>query len=656
MHTRVTIWTVLILTLLPFFGAKAQEQRVPAWPQTRTLAAGASAGITVLLTKAGTATVTLAWKNGPLTATLLSPNNQAIPVPLTASPMRVPITITAADVQKSPVWTLLVAVPGRARLVAPVEVTVNYEGPAVDQAVVQAFVTRMAATRPVLSADIAKRFTAMVQEKIAANQKAQETQIANRNLILSTRLLSSTKRVVSATGIAVNPLLPGALPTTQLRLDSIAPAQPAKLVSVSAALGVPGDVVTLKATDLVPAERWTPDYVKFHTAVWFTINPNLSALASITGVSKAADGATLLQACVPSAAASVVNGYNGTVYIKSDTFSYTTNTLPFRWNPTPKPAITEVTPAQGTASNWVTLKGQNFTATDQVFFVNEGGAEIPAVIRYLSAAALQAQVPTVPQPANAMSAPSGSLPSTRSVNIYVKSSVNNVVVKSNQAVFQLLPPPTIVSLDRANGLPGESLLITGVGFQNPVVHFMQPAGGPDYVARPAVAGNWNASQIYITLPVIPLVPINGLLLNVTVESVGVRSAPKQFTLMPIMEEKVLSEIGWQNFQKQDEADGTSYWENTAHLTRAANGFFDFHNGTDKIAPTVTLQHGWKLERVEVSSNVGFVDYVHGHAYIYPPAVNSTDLTTKIDWWVRCQGAVYCNVSYIIKGPKGVPYK
>jgi hypothetical protein len=59
---------------------------MPVWPQTRTLAAGARAGIAIPVTQAGNVMVTLARRNGPLTATLITPENKTVPVPLSARP------------------------------------------------------------------------------------------------------------------------------------------------------------------------------------------------------------------------------------------------------------------------------------------------------------------------------------------------------------------------------------------------------------------------------------------------------------------------------------------------------------------------------------------------------------------------------------------
>lgn len=311
----------------------------------------------------------------------------------------------------------------------------------------------------------------------------------------------------------------------------------------------------------------------------------------------------------------------------------------------PSPVLSSVNPSQTSTGIWVTLTGQNFTPNDQIFFVMETGAEIPVAVKFQGATTLQAQVPAMGEPSNTL----------RTVSICLKSMVNGTAVKSNLIPFQLLPPPTITSLDRGSGLPGESLLVNGLGFQNPKVHFQQPAGGQDYVISPK-PNEWSASQVYVTLPVIPLVPINGLQLNVTVETNGLRSAPKLFTMMPIIEEKVLTEIAWKNFKKHDSHDTASIDNGYANLAHYAEGIFDCHWSTEYIAPTVTLRNGWRVDRIETTSRAEFVDYLNGHVTLGVPPVTAADLTVKVDWWVRSQGGVYATVAYIIKGPKGVPYK
>jgi hypothetical protein len=310
----------------------------------------------------------------------------------------------------------------------------------------------------------------------------------------------------------------------------------------------------------------------------------------------------------------------------------------------PSPVLNFVKPLQATTGIWVTLTGQNFTPNDQVFFVAENGAEIPAAKQFQSATALQTQVPGMGEPSNTL----------RTVSICLKSIVNGTAVKSNFIPFQLFPPPTITSLDRGSGLPGESLLVNGVGFQDPKVHFQMPAGGRDYVMYPKF-NEWNVAQVYVKLPDIPLVPINGMQLNVTVESNGLRSAPKLFTLMPILEEMTLPEVAWKNFKQHDGADKISNFSGYTRVEHNAN-YFDAHFSTEYVAPTVTLQNGWKVVRIDIWSEVIWFDNVYGHADFSVPAVTDADLTVKVDWWVRCGGYVCAGVSYIIKGPKGIPYK
>jgi len=534
MNTHILIRILLMAAL--FMPVNVIAQNLPQWPQTRTISAGETAWFTIPVTRTGQAALTLAWKNGPLTAKVITPGNMQIPVATTSSPMSVPLNITADEVQKGPLWALALTVPPNARLSAPVEATLNFQGPVVDLPVLHAYSNRMAAMRPSASNDTIKRFEQQVEQKIIANQQAQTMQIQTQNLNLSRQFLGSV-RVDPAVSQTINRSLPANLTQTQ-----------------SAAPG--------------------------------SINQAVS-----------------------------------------------------------QPVISSVSPSQTSMGVWVTLTGQTFTPNDQIFFVSETGAEIAASAKFQSVSSFQAQVPAMGEPVNTL----------RSVNICLKSMANGTAVKSNLIPFQLLPPPAITSLDRGSGLPGESLLINGLGFQNPKVHFQQPAGGKDYVVSPRV-NEWSASQVYVTLPEIPLVPMSGMQLNVTVETNGLRSAPKLFTMMPIMEEKVLPEVAWKNFQKHDSHDTASIENGYARLAHYAEGIFDSHWSTEYVAPTVTLRNGWRVDRIETTSQAEFVDYLHGHVTLGVPPVTAADLTVKVDWWVRSQGGVFATVAYIIKGPKGVPYK
>jgi hypothetical protein len=192
---------------------------------------------------------------------------------------------------------LILSVPETARLAAPVEATVNYEGPPADAAVVSTFYSQVGTLRPSATTDAGRQFAADVQKTIASDLSLQQTQITTYNQIGKTRLLSSTVVARSTSGLQIFSPQPGMVES--LRLVNLTPVQPPKLLFVNPVKGIPGDIVSLKATDLVPADRWSSEYVKFHTQVWFTINPNVTVQASIFGVGKDADGATLLQVCVP---------------------------------------------------------------------------------------------------------------------------------------------------------------------------------------------------------------------------------------------------------------------------------------------------------------------------------------------------------------------
>jgi hypothetical protein len=531
------LFTGMLFVVVALFSICATAQNLPQWPQARTINPGETAWFTIPVTRTGPVTLTLAWKNGPLTAKVITPGNLTIPVALTTSPMNVPLNITADEVQKGPLWALALTVPQNARLAAPVEATVNFEGPMVDIPVLQAYSSRMASMRTTSTYnDAVVKFEQQVQQKIIANQQAITTQIETQKLNLSRQFLSSV-RVAPAVTQTINSILPS----------------------------------------------------------------NLTQAQAVTA---------------------------GSVNLLA-----------------PSPVISSVNPSQTSIGIWVALNGQNFTPNDQVFFITETGSEIPAAKQYKRPTVLHAQGPAMGEPSNTL----------RTVSICLKSIVNGAAVKSNSVSFQLLPPPAITSLDRGSGLPGESLLVNGVGFQNPKVHFQQPAGGQDYIVSPKF-NEWSAGQIYVTLPVIPLVPINGMQLNVTVETNGLRSAPRLFTMMPILEEKVLTEIAWKNFKAQDSNDRGYVQDGYAYLVHYAEGIFDWHWSTEYIAPTVTLRNGWRVDRIETTSRAEFVDYVHGHVTLGVPPVTASDLTVKVDWWVRSQGGVYATVAYIIKGPKGVPYK
>jgi hypothetical protein len=214
MNMRKRLFVRIMLMVVLSIPICVTAQNLPQWPQTLTIAAGETAWFTIPVTRTGPATLTLTWKNGPLTAKVITPSNMTIPVATISSPMSVPINITADEVQKGPLWSLALTVPHNVRLSAPVEASVNFQGPVVDLPVLQAYASKMASLRTSTSTDAVKRFEQQVQQKIIASQQAQTMQIETQKLNLSRQFLSSV-RITPVISQTINRSLPTNLTQTQ---------------------------------------------------------------------------------------------------------------------------------------------------------------------------------------------------------------------------------------------------------------------------------------------------------------------------------------------------------------------------------------------------------------------------------------------------------
>lgn len=334
------------------------------------------------------------------------------------------------------------------------------------------------------------------------------------------------------------------------------------------------------------------------------------------------------------------------MYIKSDTQGYTTNNWLFHFDPVYPPKISTIAPLQGITGDWVTLTGTNFKTNDQVFFLQPDGTPLVTTIRYTDPTHLQAKVPALASPLQLVT------------QLYDLGTFDVGAYSSNQVIFTYLPTPTVVGFDPPSDAPGKPLLISGSGFRGPItVHFTLNTGATDYTATPASNQDWNPGGILVTIPDIPLITMPFAAGKIVVECNGVRSAPATFNVTPKMDTQYADTYVLTNFSKNEDGDG--YGKAGAvtapTLEVSHNGGWwpwSIHTGTD-IINLPALKNGWVLDGIDFF----WEDRIdHCDASMTPVGLHTLLGGATVSWRVLPIDGLYYDISFRIKGPKGIPYK
>jgi hypothetical protein len=475
---------VVMITLLQSVTSVAGVQpAVPTWPQDFRIGPGEKADFGFAVTQPGDIAVEVKWKGVPLTIILKDPSGASVKrldlrPPPSASLVH---TATAADVQKGPMWIVSIVAPSAKpglRIVGEVEPAavgqINVQSPKADMskvsAQIQALEARAAARFRAAESIFSQQALADFRARQAAFDKSRLETVNTLEASLRSRMRTNIEQLnrlilqTSGTGATAPVQTTGQTPapsisrlpvpiapasTVTIPPTPTGPAPDPTLLLVTPNAGVPGDIVIIKSTGLLAD--------KFLSEAWFMINPGVTVQAKVLTVTKVANGVNF-EAQVPNAAG-VTQGYNGQVFMKAKDQSpvFTTNSLPFRFDPVPKPEIASFDPAAAEPNIWLTVRGLNFKPGNQVRFVLDGGRDVLAEMRYNSGTEILAKVPAY----SANQASQGLL--------YMLGKFATGWAKSNTVTIYLKATyPSISSLDRAEGGPGEPVLISGSGFKPPV--------------------------------------------------------------------------------------------------------------------------------------------------------------------------------------------
>lgn len=601
--------TIAILFALSLCGSvSAANFTPPTWPLTFTLRAQETERFAVPVTAPTRGHLTVTWTKGQLSGTLRSPNNVVTTVSLQESPAQLPINVTANDVAQGLIWVVNLKLADTPPLPVGTVVTVQvtYTGAIPDMNLLRGAYGNMDGGRGKLNERHALTIK-LIRQTQAARFKTMKTARLTRVTALRTKLrtLFTTQPFPPpGTGATSSIIKPKPLVTIPTVPGHFVPADPSTvtptIISVTDAQGIPGDTVTIKAVNLVPANNWSADAVKRNCVAWFTVSSTETIYSKVTvGVSKDTDGSTLMKVRVPSASANVVqDNPNGSVFIVSDAMG-TTNAVRFNYKVLPVPEISDISATQGAPGDTLTLTGNHFETGDVIYFTNDNGQGATAKITRQNVTSLTVTVPTLPN-----------MTSGTIYHIGITYQYHNQTFYSNKVDFTLLHP-VITSLDNTSACPGDSLLITGANYTtDAVVHLHLDAGGNDYLITPDLA---NPQQLMLTIPDNILVPVGGLPGSLFVQcGNNAKSDTVRYTLNPIMDtvDLPLDKLIVTQFTKKDGADTYTiypasddpllgYFPADLEASHFCGGWGGHHGDPDDIVELpVTLKNGYTYDHAE----------------------------------------------------------
>jgi len=488
------------------------------------------------------------------------------------------------------------------------------------------------------------------------NGAIQKTLIAKFDvgLLEENRLLMASKSKASAQLAPISPALKNILlndikPRGTLDQPA-APAVPADptIVQVTPAYGYNGDRITIRGKNL--------SLVAAQNEALFT--PSASTVLSCKAVAatQGADGMVTLTVVIPNNGG-VRAPYDGMVFVRVNDKNpmAVTNPLPFRTEAIP--VITKVYPPEVSAKQTVTLTGVNFKPDDQVQVVMQNGSMVVIPKCYVNATTAMFKMPDYTSSASFYA----------TVYIGTKTPTGGTITGTADVIHALPNAVQVTSIDRASGLVGTTVLITGKGFINPTVSFAATAGQSSAIYSGTASGawyivKWSETQIVATIPYYALLnSVNG--------AISVRSANSAtpFTLpftvlVQNTIECVKAPIVCVAFPKEGDSDHTwsdwyspnSTW-NTNVSVAHHSGVFLGGKGDDIFGIDLALKNGWRYHHVVFTPDNPESD---GLATLEDVYMNSSGrYTARVHWWVDPSLThLYYRLAYYIEGPKGVPYK
>jgi hypothetical protein len=677
MFTGKCFFAVLLSICFFSWGAQAAEpvQSIDPLeqlksPQPFSLSAGEQAAVVFPVTQPGTVTLDITWTGSPLTIVVTSQANRAIAAPsLRTSPVRIQYTPTAAEVSQGIFWKISAVCPANAtgRPAAKGEIKVSL--PPVNAAAFGAAWTQLQA-----------RHKTVEPAQISAPPAAQSEREAARlreNTALDKVLQGQFQNIVSQ----VQAKRITALPAQRTQASIANPVRPDINVnimtspfieSVTPNYGLAGDTVKISARN-VKADPTTNKVFFVVTGTGATSRIQATIISAT-----AQDPLAVFAVAVPPLPAGFQQVDSCTIELVGVNPAFTVTSPGFAWTNVPIAKVTLVTPTAARAGDYLVLKGENFSiARTRVHFSLPGNPD--AVVtnpQFTGTTEMRVKVPEY------------SSQTQTNASLYVQTVAPNGTSINNgpQWGFFALPTvPTLTALDRTSSKPQQSLLIQGIGFASYCTAVFKTAGGQEYTASPTSRSD---SALVVKIPDIPLVPMGGINVTVSVRNSGSENSNTlSLHLDPILDEILITDPAkLTNISFQQGTDG-DFWmiydsakpyhkdwiakEGGTLYGKHESNYFGY-SGFDSWGLKMSLKNGWRVSRVSMYKRVYLYslfsdmeirehkdgDPCDANVWSIIPAPGGGALTTIQIYWYSTptMNTIFYTAGIRIEGPRGLPYE
>ncbi len=631
---------------------------LPTWPREFSMGLGEHVSYGIPVTQAGAVSLRANWKGVPLSLVLRDQQGKelaridAAPGPTAALNYQA----TVADIRRGPIWTATLdtpqgtSKPGAMKQAAgplppllPVAAgsfTASY--PLVDEATVEA-------SLPQLKRQHADHFATLVDtRKIGQPPTAIGPEADRQKKVEALDQALRTKwSAASGNGIAKPGVGYAKVDTTPT------------ILSISPANGSPSDLVSIESLFVPPSYAGVEAEFRFG-------NQMVRANQDGNPVANPANNVTTFKFRVPKAplALSDTMQVNVNLITLNVAPQIRTQSVPFQFDPYPAPAITSVIPDKPTSRSLIYINGARFQPDDKVILMRPGQAEAPFTdIAVPHAAQIRARIPDY-----AASEAIGA--HVVVVNRTGKRSAYPITLQANQSFA--------AGLDRAQGEPGEPLLITGKLLKNAKVTLAarprdQQTAGATYIAESPYYGDrrniglaveqTGDEALLVRLPP-TLDGFSGpMLVDITISGSG-KPVTLPFTLKPLYG-RIYFRVGsiddqfdrqeaddvWVNITRDPNYKNSNAWLSAKHSA----GFFIGHRGDDTFTSNdmqVTTEYNWSFDRAEVTS---FAQDASSHM-THAGLTADNRPTVSVHWYADASwNFVMYFPAIILRGPKGVPY-
>lgn len=336
----------------------------------------------------------------------------------------------------------------------------------------------------------------------------------------------------------------------------------------------------------------------------------------------------------------------------------------FEQNVDTGPFLISITPSSGHPGDKIVAKTRYIApdkyATQMQFSLTPGttflGKTLSAV-KTDQGADFEVEVPHIPQATHS---------SNGKFSIVITDLHYNPIATTNSLPFRYEMSPVILSINRNETQPGQRIIISGSGFDNPEVHFV--INGGDNVGDLFF---WTSTEISTSVSFSITRPTDALIYVRCGES---KTGPRAIRLLPEMEVKDfvpgphmldVEFVKTANCGNQGmKCDHMEAWEAFGALAgidaEHCSGPLGDREGDDSYFPNSRLKNGWVVDSIDFHA---FMDLPgeemgkDGNASIAEKGIGTDSPHLKVSW--RVDHPLHCvryRFSIKVKGPKGTNYE